>query len=410
MSFTQFATSAGGHPLYLVTIQKKWESKAAKQRWLDFIALQTTDPDKARGMLKKGGDLRAPVFINCSIHGGETTGVDAGLRLIRKLSLSNDSTTKKILANDVVMFNVCQNPDGRITDTRRNANGFDLNRDWVTQSQPEVQAVAKQIVKWHPTMFLDLHGYYDPMIIDPTTNPHDPNYEWDLSIAYALPAAQAIEKAIEDNTIVEVDIPYRDWINPDTGKSEGFEDYSPYYTPQFAMFYGLVGSTMETSFKSEDGVDAHYYGILEGAKYTAANRVGMLTNQIKRFQRANNGQVAAGDGRRARADHLPVRLPDPRRPQDAAEPDRGSQGAAAPAGQRHRGLPDHGGHRSRVRPRRGRLPGRLLLRPDEAAAARHGQRDALVRRGRLLPGHADVRRLRLAASRELGLHALPADR
>ena len=36
--------------------------------------------------------------------------------------------------------------------------------------QPEVKAVAKQIVKWHPTMFLDLHGYYNPMIIDPTTN------------------------------------------------------------------------------------------------------------------------------------------------------------------------------------------------------------------------------------------------
>ena len=30
------------------------------------------------------------------------------------------------------------------------------------------------------------------------------------------------------------------------------------------MFYGLVGSTMETSYKSEDGVDAHYYGILRG--------------------------------------------------------------------------------------------------------------------------------------------------
>ena len=290
MSFKQFGTSAGGHPLYLVTIQKKWASKAVKQRWLNFIALQTTDPDKARAMLRKGGDLRAPVFINSSIHGGETTGVDAGLRLIRKLSLSNDSTTKKILANDVIMVNVCQNPDGRITDTRRNVNGFDLNRDWITQSQPEVKAVAKQVVKWHPTMFLDLHGYYNPMIIDPTTNPHSPNYEWDLSVAYALPAAQAIEKAIEDKTIVEVDIPYRDWINPDTGKSEGFEDYSPYYTPQYAMFYGLVGSTMETAYKTEDGVDAHYYGILEGAKYTAANRVGMLTNQIKRFQRANNGK------------------------------------------------------------------------------------------------------------------------
>ena len=286
----RFGTSAGGRAMYLVTIQKKWASAAAKKRWQKFIAMQTADPKQARAMLRRGGDLRAPVFINCSIHGGETTGVDAGLRLIRKLAFGNDATTRKILNNCVVMVNACQNPDGRITDTRTNANGFDLNRDWITQCQPEIQAMTRQIVKWHPTMFLDLHGYYDPMIIDPTTNPHDPNYEWDLSIAYALPAAKAIEKAIEKNTIVEVDIPYRDWINPDTGKSEGFEDYSPYYTPQFAMFYGLVGSTMETSYKSEDGVDAHYYGILEGAKYTAANRVGMLTNQIKRFQRAVAGK------------------------------------------------------------------------------------------------------------------------
>jgi hypothetical protein len=289
MKVRQFGESAGGHPLYLVTIEKKWASRQARDRWLRFIELMTTDPDKARAMLRRGGDLRAPVFINCSIHGGETTGVDAGLRFVRKLALGNDATTRAVLKNCVVMVNACQNPDGRITDERRNDNGFDLNRDWVTQSQPEVQAVARQIVKWHPTMFLDLHGYYDPMIIDPTTNPHDPNYEWDLSIAYALPAALAIEKAIEDNSIVEVDIPYRDWINPVTGKSEGFEDYSPYYTPQFAMFYGLVGSTMETSYKSEDGVDAHYYGILEGAKFTATNRVGMLTNQIKRFQRADRG-------------------------------------------------------------------------------------------------------------------------
>lgn len=282
--------SAGGHPLYLVTIQKKWASPAAKQRWRKFISLQTEDPYEARAMLRDGGDLRAPVFINCSIHGGETTGVDAGLMLIRKLAFSNDAVTRKILKNDVVFINVCQNPDGRITDRRQNANGFDLNRDWLTQSQPEVRAVAKQIVKWHPTMFLDLHGYYNPMVIDPTTNPHDPNYEWDLSIAYALPAAESIRTAIEDNTIVEVDIPYLDWINPDTGKSEGFEDYSPYYTPQFAMFYGLVGSTMETSYKSEDGVDAHYYGILQGAKYTAEHRVGMLTNQIRRFVRGLSGK------------------------------------------------------------------------------------------------------------------------
>ena len=289
VSVRVFGESAGGRPLYLVTIQNKWASKAARQRWLKFVELQLKDPAAAATMLAKGGDLRMPVFINASIHGGETTGVDAGLMLIRKLAFSNDAVTKKILKNDVVLINACQNPDGRVLDVRQNDNGFDLNRDWVTQSQPEVEAMVKQIVRWHPAMFLDLHGYYNPMIIDPTTNPHNPNYEWDLSVKWALPAAESIEAAIEDNTIVEVDIPYRDWINPSTGKSEGFEDYSPYYTPQFAMFYGLVGSTMETSYKTEDGVDAHYYGILEGAEYAADNRVGMLTDQLNRFLRAESG-------------------------------------------------------------------------------------------------------------------------
>jgi len=289
VSVKVFGESAGGRPLYLVTIQNKWASKAARQRWLKFVDLQLKDPSAAAAMLAKGGDLRLPVFINASIHGGETTGVDAGLMLIRKLAFSNDAVTRKILKNDVVLINACQNPDGRVLDVRQNDNGFDLNRDWVTQSQPEVEAMVKQIVKWHPAMFLDLHGYYNPMIIDPTTNPHDPNYEWDLSIKWALPAAESIEAAIEDNTVVEVDIPYRDWINPSTGKSEGFEDYSPYYTPQFAMFYGLVGSTMETSYKTEDGVDAHYYGILQGAEYAADNRVGMLTDQLNRFLRAESG-------------------------------------------------------------------------------------------------------------------------
>lgn len=289
VSVRVFGESADGHPLYLVTIQNKWASPAVRQRWLKFIELQITNPSAAAAMLAKGGDLRMPVFINASIHGGETTGVDAGLMLIRKLAFSNDPVTKKILKNDVVLINACQNPDGRVRDVRQNDNGFDLNRDWVTQSQPEVEAMVEQIVKWHPAMFLDLHGYYNPMIIDPTTNPHNPNYEWDLSVKWALPAAESIEAAIEDNTIVEVDIPYRDWINPNTGKSEGFEDYSPYYTPQFAMFYGLVGSTMETSYKSEDGVDAHYYGILQGAKYAADNRVGMLTDQLNRFLRAESG-------------------------------------------------------------------------------------------------------------------------
>jgi hypothetical protein len=48
--------------------------------------------------------------------------------------------------------------NGRITDLRANGNGFDLNRDFITLTQPETVATVKQIKMHHPVTFLDLHG------------------------------------------------------------------------------------------------------------------------------------------------------------------------------------------------------------------------------------------------------------
>ena len=282
--------SAGGRPLYLATIEGPWASPQAKARYESFLRLMLSDPAAAGNMLHKGGDLRIPVFINCSIHGNEPTGVDAGLRLLRKLAFGHDAATRAILRNDVVLINVVQNPDGRVGNHRTNANGFDLNRDFIAQTQPEVRATVRQIIKWHPTVFCDLHGFYNPMAIDPSTAPHDPNYEWDLAIKWELPQAETMEKAIEAHTPIKVDIPYRDWIDPKTGISYGFEDYEPFYAPQFDMFYGLVAQTMETAHDSQAGVAAHYWGIFTAARFAAAHRVAMLSDQLARYERALAGQ------------------------------------------------------------------------------------------------------------------------
>ncbi len=188
-------TSAGGHDLYLVIVARP-EVLADLDRHLDFQSLMLSDPAEAQAQLAATpGDVKVPVFINCSIHGNEPNGVDAGLVMLQRLATAGDDDVEaqRILDECIVLFNICQNPDGRIADTRANTNGFDLNRDFLTLSQPETQATAAQIVRWVPTIFLDLHGYYPFYLMEPCTAPHNPNYEWDLFIGSALPTAEAME-------------------------------------------------------------------------------------------------------------------------------------------------------------------------------------------------------------------------
>ena len=50
-----------------------------------------------------------------------------------------------------------QNPDGREADTRRNAYGFDLNRDWFARTQPETDGKVELLRRYPPVLFIDAH-------------------------------------------------------------------------------------------------------------------------------------------------------------------------------------------------------------------------------------------------------------
>jgi len=307
-------TSAGGHDLYLVIVARP-EVLAAIDDHLAFRQLMLDDPAAAQAQLAAApGDVKVPVFINCSIHGNEPNGVDAGLIMLRRLATAgeDDLEAQRILDECIVLFNICQNPDGRIANTRANSNGFDMNRDFLLTTQPETQATAAEIARWVPTVFLDLHGYYSYFLMEPCTAPHNPNYEFDLFLGSALPTSLAMEARINVETRRPVKIAYRDLKG-------GFEDYSPIYTPMYAMYYGAAGMTLETTARDATGTACHFWASWAGALHAADNKVQLLHDQAEQFRRGVEGiPQPDGDVTFPEAYVIPAAAPQQRAPLQAA--------------------------------------------------------------------------------------------
>jgi hypothetical protein len=127
---------------------------------------------------------------------------------------------------------------------------------------------------------LDLHGFVDPMLIEPTTPPHNPNYEYDLYLQWALNQAFAMEEELFAQTGLPALIPYRDW-------EDGWDDWGAQYVPMYAMYHGSYGHTLETPDRrlGELTVDAHYAAVWGALKFVAGNRESMLHDQIEIFRR-----------------------------------------------------------------------------------------------------------------------------
>lgn len=160
--------SAGGHRLYLVTVTAPESARESldQERMRELIenAPQAAAKDPA-----VKASYKTPVFFDNNIHGNEWEGTDAALQLIERLASAKDAQTTDLLAHSRLYFNITANPDGRIAGTRANANGFDLNRDFITASQPEARAIRQIAIDKQPAVMLDLHGYVNGTLIEPTT-------------------------------------------------------------------------------------------------------------------------------------------------------------------------------------------------------------------------------------------------
>jgi hypothetical protein len=273
-------SGTAGYNLYQVIVSEP----SALGRLGEYAALSQMmmkDPEGAQSMIEEGMDYKAPIYIYSTPHGNEAPGVDAAIMLIETLAYENTEEVMNILENCILVVNVCANPEGRTALTRQNFAGFDMERDYVTQSQPEVRALVEQIVRWNPLYLLALHGFYSRFVVpDPGTGPDNPNLDFydELFLNYDLELAFTCEAVLEDMGI-PVWITYRDWEFGD------WDGWAPIYGDMYAWFYGTIGAAPETHNRGWEGVEAHYWVCWTVLNFAAENKDELMHNKIEVYRR-----------------------------------------------------------------------------------------------------------------------------
>lgn len=99
------------------------------------------------------------VFIVQNVHGGELSGREGGLQLIRELALGDLSPLLEHL-NVLIIPSI--NPDGANREprpTRTNSLGYDMNRDYVVMETREISTVVEDVLtEWWPDIHVDTHN------------------------------------------------------------------------------------------------------------------------------------------------------------------------------------------------------------------------------------------------------------
>lgn len=118
------------------------QSVAGRDLWL----MRIRDPRK---------EPRWTLFIHAQQHGDEPAGKDALLYLMENIHRDHGLLPRGV---DLWILPLV-NPDGAEAGQRRNANGVDLNRDDMTLSQPENQALHRLFQTLEPHLAIDCHEF-----------------------------------------------------------------------------------------------------------------------------------------------------------------------------------------------------------------------------------------------------------
>ena len=258
LSYEVIGQSAGGREIFGVVVNALDTADQQRDyaRWQQLRELMLTDPAAAESLLASWGEnVKLPIFVEANIHGGERESTDAMMQVVRDLvtlPYGTNDNVDDLLDHAILILIPTTNPDGRVAGRRTNDNAFDLNRDFLVQSQPEVRANTAFQLDWLAPVGLYMHGYYNPTLVDGLTKPHNPGLEYDKFLYWNQRRLDANDAAIEaiGRTIQR---PVNQWnqhgssgtTNGGPDVAEGWDDWGPFYSQTYGAFFGVDGSTVE---------------------------------------------------------------------------------------------------------------------------------------------------------------------
>lgn len=130
----------------------------------------------------KFGKGQTKILLWSQMHGNESTTTKALLDVFNFLTSSHE-VAKVLLSSLQFMIIPMLNPDGANAYTRVNANGVDINRDFVALSQPESQFLVSVFEKCQPQFCFNLHDQRTIFSVGDTSLP--------ATLSFLGPAADA---------------------------------------------------------------------------------------------------------------------------------------------------------------------------------------------------------------------------
>lgn len=261
VTMQSYGTTHEGRSLYYLTITSPENHDRLED--IRLANAKLADPRLLEGDAEADqlvGELPGIAWLSYCIHGDEISPTDSAMLVAYLLAADGSADTTRLLDELVVHIDPLQNPDGRErylaqlqtlrgqvlnhdvqamqhaglwSAGRGNHYLFDMNRDWLTQSQPETVGRTTAILHWHPHLLIDSHemGSLDTYLFDPPREPLNSNIS---------PRQLQWRRLMSSDQAAAFD--EQGWSYY-TG--EWYEEWYPGYTNAWATLIGAIGLLYE---------------------------------------------------------------------------------------------------------------------------------------------------------------------